>query len=83
MRDSSVGGVGRADEFGAPVELDAGTRVVTITNPDKVMFPSVGPGREPRTKLDLARYHLAVGDALMPTVRDRPVQLERYPNGVR
>lgn len=75
--------MGRADEFGAPVELDAGARVVTITNPDKVMFPSVGPGREPRTKLDLARYHLAVGDALMPTVRDRPVLLERYPNGVR
>ena len=75
--------MGRADEFGAPVELDAGTRVVTITNPDKVMFPSVGPGREPRTKLDLARYHLAVGNALMPTVRDRPVLLERYPNGVR
>lgn len=75
--------MGRADEFGAPVELDAGARVVTITNPDKVMFPSVGPGREPRTKLDVARYHLAVGDALMPTVRDRPVLLERYPNGVR
>jgi len=80
---SSVARVGKADEFGEPVELDAGTRTVTITNPGKVMFPSVGPRREPRTKLDLARYHLAVGDALMRTVRDRPVLLERYPNGVR
>jgi len=80
---SSVARVGKADEFGEPVELDAGLRAVTITNPDKVMFPSVGPRKEPRTKLDLARYHLAVGDALMRTVRDRPVLLERYPNGVR
>ena len=75
--------MGKADEFGAPVEIDAGTRVVPITNPDKVMFPSVGPAKEPRTKLDLARYYVAVADALMPTVRDRPVLLERYPNGVR
>lgn len=70
-------------EFGEAVEIDAGSRTVAITNPDKVMFPSVGPGREPRTKLDLARYYVAVADALMPTVRDRPVLLERYPNGVR
>ena len=57
--------------------------MVEITNPDKVMFPSVGPDKEERTKLDLANYYLAVGDALMRTVADRPVLLERYPNGVR
>ncbi|HUS41349.1 MAG TPA: non-homologous end-joining DNA ligase [Ilumatobacteraceae bacterium] len=75
--------MGKAEEFGEPVEVDAGPRIVTITNPDKVMFPSVGPAKEPRTKLDLARYYVTVGDALMPTVLDRPVLLERYPNGVR
>jgi DNA ligase D len=75
--------MGRADEFGEPVGIDAGTRVVTITNPAKVMFPSVGPDRGPRTKLDLARYYSAVADAVLPTVHDRPVLLERYPNGVR
>jgi DNA ligase D len=75
--------VGKTDEFGEPVEIDAGTRVVRITSPDKAMFPSVGPAKEPRTKLDLARYYVAVADALMPTVQGRPVLLERYPNGVR
>ncbi len=75
--------MGKADEFGEPVELDAGGRRLAITNPDKVMFPSVGPEKQPRTKLDLARYYLAVGDALMRTALDRPVLLERYPNGVR
>ena len=42
------------------------------------MFPERG-----ETELDLANYYLAVGDALMGTVRDRPMLLQRFPNGVR
>jgi DNA ligase D len=79
--------VAKADEFGEPVEIEVpavgGTRTVAITNPNKVMFPSVGPNKEARTKLDLARYYLEVGDAIMRTLDDRPVLLERYPDGVR
>ncbi|MEL6892848.1 MAG: non-homologous end-joining DNA ligase [Actinomycetota bacterium] len=63
--------------------VPGGERTVTVTNPDKVMFPSVGPSKEPRTKLDLARYYIAVGKPIMRTLRDRPVLLERYPDGVR
>ena len=65
------------EEFGAPVELVADGRPVTITSPDKVLFPKLG-----LSKLDLANYYLAVGSALMPWIKDRPVLLERYPNGV-
>ena len=65
-------------EHGDPVELEAAGRTVTITSPNKVMFPKRG-----ETKLDLARYYLAVGDVLMTATRDRPVLLERYPNGVK
>ena len=53
-------------------------RTFAITSPNKVMFPERG-----ETKLDLARYYLDVGEAIMRTLRDRPVLLERYPNGVR
>ena len=67
----------KADQHGEPKELEAGGRTVPITSPDKVMFPEVGV-----TKLDLARYYLSVESALMPWIRDRPVLLERYPNGV-
>jgi DNA ligase D len=70
-------------DLGEPVEIDAGSRTVAITSPNKVMFPSVGPNKEPRTKLDLANYYVSVGDAIMRTLLDRPVLLERYPNGVR
>lgn len=77
----------KANEFGEPVEVTVdvpgGTRTVLIINPNKVMFPSVGALKQERTKLDLARYYVSVGDAIMRTLNDRPVLLERYPNGVR
>jgi DNA ligase D len=65
------------ESFGEPVEIDAGGRTVAITSPGKVLFPKLG-----LTKLDLANYYLAVGEPLMRWIHDRPVLLERYPNGV-
>jgi DNA ligase D-like protein (predicted polymerase) len=71
----------RANEFGEPVEFDIdspdGGRSVRITSPNKVMFPESGV-----TKLDLAEYYVSVGEALMRWIHDRPVLLERYPEGV-
>jgi DNA ligase D-like protein (predicted polymerase) len=61
----------------ASVTLEAAGRSVTVTSPDKVVFPAAG-----LTKLDLANYHLTVADALMPHCVDRPCNLERYPDGV-
>ncbi|GAB1513391.1 non-homologous end-joining DNA ligase [Actinophytocola sp. KF-1] len=50
---------------------------VRITNPGKVFFPERG-----ETKLDLARYYLAVAEPLMAAMGGRPVMLQRFPNGV-
>jgi DNA ligase D len=65
------------EDHGEPVELVADGRSVPITSPNKVLFPKLG-----LTKLDLANYYLAVGEPLMRWIRNRPVLLERYPNGV-
>jgi DNA ligase D len=73
----TVAGVAKRNELGEPVVLSVDGHEVEITSPDKVLFPKLG-----FTKLDLANYYLAVGPALMPWIRDRPVLLERYPNGV-
>jgi DNA ligase D len=59
------------------VELDAGNHTVRISNPDRVYFPEQG-----HTKLDLARYYLAVGDGIVRALRDRPCMLHRFPTGV-
>ena len=59
------------------VDLDAGDHTVRITNPDRVYFPARG-----ETKLDLARYYLAVGDGVVRALRERPCMLHRFPTGV-
>ena len=45
--------------------------------PDKVLFPDAG-----YTKLDLARYYLAVADGALRGAGGRPNVLVRYPNGI-
>lgn len=62
---------------GGEVEvLQVDGREVRITNPGKVFFPERG-----ETKLDLARYYLAVAGPLMAAMRGRPLLLQRFPNG--
>jgi DNA ligase D len=63
--------------MGAAVELDAGGRTVRLSSPDKVYFPERG-----FTKLDVARYYLAVGDGIVRALGDRPTTMERFPDGV-
>jgi DNA ligase D len=61
----------------AHVDLEVGDRTVRITNPDRVYFPARG-----ETKLDLARYYMAVGDGIVRALRERPCMLHRFPSGV-
>ncbi|MBL1077130.1 ATP-dependent DNA ligase [Nocardia sp. 2] len=60
----------------AALELEVDGRTVTISNPDKIYF-----SKREETKKDLVDYYLAVSDQIMNTIRDRPVLLERYPDG--
>jgi bifunctional non-homologous end joining protein LigD len=57
--------------------ITAGGREVAISNPRKVLFPERG-----YTKLDLARYYLAVADGALRAAGGRPNVLVRYPNGI-
>jgi DNA primase len=61
---------------GEQVVLEAAGREVVITNPGKVFFPRAG-----YTKLDLAKYYLAVADGALNGIYDRPIVLKRYVNG--
>lgn len=56
--------------------IRAGRRRVEISRPDKQLFPSGA------TKRDLAAYYERVADAMLPHLRDRPLNLERYPDGI-
>ena len=50
---------------------------ISISNPNKVLFPQAG-----HTKLDLVRYYLAVADGALRGAGGRPTVLVRYPNGI-
>ena len=49
-----------------------------LTNQDKVYWPDEG-----YTKGELCAYYDAIADTLLPYLRDRPVLMVRYPDGIR
>ena len=54
-----------------------GDREIRISSPGRVLWPELGI-----TKLDLANYIIAVGDAFVRANGDRPVSLQRFPEGI-
>jgi bifunctional non-homologous end joining protein LigD len=54
-----------------------GVREVRVSSPDRVMWPDAGI-----TKGDLAAYAVAVAEPLLGALRDRPVTLQRFPEGI-
>ena len=50
---------------------------VKISSPDKLLFPADG-----LTKADLAGYYEGVAEWMLPHVRNRPLSMLRYPDGI-
>jgi bifunctional non-homologous end joining protein LigD len=50
---------------------------LTVSSLDKVFFP-----RDRITKGDMMRYYARVEEAILPVMRDRPLVLKRYPDGI-
>ena len=63
------------------VTLEVGGRGVTVTHPDKAVFPPAG-GRSAITKMDLVRYYLEVRDGALRGVTGRPMILKRFVKGI-
>src|SRR6478752_5426329 len=71
------GGRMAADAIVLSVPGPHGERDVRISSPGRVLWPELGI-----TKLDLAHYIVAVGEAFVRANGDRPVSLQRFPDGV-
>ncbi len=53
-------------------------RDVVVTNPKKVFWPNEG-----YTKADLVEYYARIAPFMLPYLKDRPVVLTRYPDGIQ
>ena len=60
---------------GREVEIDG--RRLSITNLDKVLYPETG-----FTKGEVIDYYARIGPAILPHLRDRPLTVIRFPDGV-
>lgn len=54
-----------------------GRREIEITRPEKILFPEDGI-----TKGELIDYYARIAPRILPHLRDRPLTLERYPDGI-
>ncbi len=59
------------------VEVGVEGRRLSLSNLAKVLYPAVG-----FTKGEVIDYYTRVSAAVLPHLRDRPLTLKRYPNGV-
>lgn len=59
------------------VEVEVEGRRIALRNLEKVFYPETG-----FTKGDVVDYYVRIAPAVLPHLRDRPLTLKRYPEGV-
>lgn len=63
---------------GQKQQLEIQGRTVAISNAGKVLYPETG-----FTKAHVIDYYVRASDYLLPHLKNRPVTMKRYPDGVR
>ena len=58
-------------------ELEVSGRPVPISNPEKILYPAAR-----FTKAQVIDYYIRAADYILPHLKNRPVTLKRFPNGV-
>jgi bifunctional non-homologous end joining protein LigD len=59
-------------------DIRVGRQTVRITRPQKLLFP-----HDRIDKRQLAEYYARIAATMLPYLRDRPVTMERYPDGIQ
>ena len=73
----SDGAIEKAKGVLVPAILNVDGHSIRLTNLGKVLFPEDG-----FTKVDLIRYYTEVSPYLIPVIRDRPLTLKLFPDGI-
>lgn len=64
--------------MGKQTELKIAGRVLRVTNLAKILYPETG-----FTKAQVIDYYIRIAPALLPHLKNRPITLKRYPDGVK
>src|SRR4030095_13010937 len=59
------------------VELEVAGRTLLVSNLEKVLYPEAG-----FTKAQVIDYYIRIAPVLLPHLKNRPITLKRYPDGV-
>ncbi len=59
------------------VEIEVGGKKLTVSNLEKVLYPKAG-----FTKGQVIDYYIRIAPVLLPHLKNRPITLKRYPEGV-
>lgn len=73
VADARLDVVRAAVTAGAPAAARA-----TVTNKEKILFPADGI-----TKGEICAYYKAIAPFMLPYLRDRPIVIVRYPDGIK
>jgi bifunctional non-homologous end joining protein LigD len=65
------------NELTGNIQVKVGGEIIALTNLDKVYWPEDG-----YTKGDLIKYYYEVARYILPYLKDRPLIMKRYPNGI-
>ncbi len=57
--------------------VEIGGQSVVLSNPDKILFP-----RDDYAKRDLIAYYRTMAPYILPYLKDRPLTIERFPDGI-
>ncbi len=80
VREGSPGAAGEGEDGAEPPTPPPAAslkRKLAFTNREKLFWPEEG-----YTKGDLIDYYQAIAPTLLPYLRDRPLVLDRYPDGI-
>lgn len=73
LRDRAPVAEGKQEEM----SVEANGRQLKFTNLNKIFYPE-----ERYTKRDVINYYDSVAELILPHLKDRPLSLKRYPNGI-
>jgi bifunctional non-homologous end joining protein LigD len=68
----------KAEELSGDIDVKVGREVVRLTRLDKIYWPDAG-----YTKGDLVKYYYEVSKYMLPYLKDRPLIMKRYPDGIK